>query len=109
MGGGIDDQVRLECLHVFTDAFGLGQVELITTQHMQLAKVAQALLQRLGNLAVLAADEDVQSACGHGNRSASFSHLPAWSLADSCGAASSCQSMARSGSSQRMQRSAAGL
>ncbi|MNP37257.1 hypothetical protein D3C76_1306970 [compost metagenome] len=60
VGRGVDDQVGLERLYPLTNAFRVGEVELVTTQHMQLGQIAQALLQLQGNLAVLAADEDVR-------------------------------------------------
>ena len=103
VGGGVDDQVGSVSADLLADVLGVGQVQLVAAEHDELAQTLESLLQCLGDLAVLAGDQDL-----HGNRSASISNLPAWSLADSCGASLSCQSMASVGSFHRMLRSALG-
>jgi len=108
VSGGVDDQVGAQSLDLLANLYRLRQVELLATRHDQLTKPGKALLQSVRNLTVSAADEYFQR-CVHGNRSASLRGRPFWSLAERSGEPSSCQSMTRSGSSQRMQRSAPGV
>ena len=107
MGRRVDDQPRAMAAHLLADLLGVGQVELVATEHDQFTQALEPLLQLAGNLAVLAGDEDFQGFV-HGNSSASSRGLPFWSLADSCGGSVSCQSIASVGSFHRMQRSALG-
>jgi len=60
MGCGIDDQVGLVCPHLGPDFLGLAQVQLVTSQHYQLAQTGKVLLQLNRNLAGFAADQDFQ-------------------------------------------------
>lgn len=71
----VDDQPGTMAADLLADLFGVGQVELVATEHHQFAQALQPLLQFAGNLAVLAGDEDFQG-CAHGNRSASSRGLP---------------------------------
>ncbi|RMT83547.1 hypothetical protein ALP39_04901 [Pseudomonas marginalis pv. marginalis] len=103
VGGGVDDQVGAMGAGLLADLLRFGQVELVAAEHNQLAQPLKVLLQCLGDLAMLAGNQNL-----HGNRSASISSLPAWSLADSCGGSVSSQSMASVGSFHRMLRSALG-
>jgi len=103
VGGGVDDQLRGQAPQWFAQGLGPGHVQLVAAKQVHLSEPAQLRLQGLGDLAMVATDEH-----SHGNRSASFKNTAAWSLADRVGCCTP-QSMARSGSSQRIERSAAGL
>ncbi|MCY1531419.1 hypothetical protein D9M68_666430 [compost metagenome] len=88
---------------LLADQLGLGQVESITPQGDHLGLAGEVKLEFPRDLPVVAGNKDL-----HANRSASLKLTPVLSLADSCGASASGHSMARSGSSQRMQRSCSG-
>ncbi|MCY1452191.1 hypothetical protein D9M71_690950 [compost metagenome] len=103
VGGGIDQQVGSLGADLLPDQFGIAQVEPVTAEGDHFALAGQVQLEFPRDLAAVAGDEDL-----HSNSSASLKLTPAWSLADSRGASASGQSMARSGSSQRMQRSCSG-
>ena len=103
VGGGVDDQAGAVGADLLADVLGVGQVQLVAAKHDELAQPLESLLQCLGDLAVLACDQNL-----HGKRSASINNFPAWSLADSCGTSRNSQSMASVGSFHRMLRSALG-
>ncbi|MNT13891.1 hypothetical protein D3C72_1488740 [compost metagenome] len=103
IGGGIDQQVGSQGADLLADQRGIREVEPVTAEGYDLGTTSQIQLELPRDLAATAGEEDL-----HSNSSASLKLTPAWSLADSCGAAASGQPMARSGSSQRMQRSCSG-
>ncbi len=83
IGRRVDDQVRPQQAHLLTNLFGYGEIQCVVPEGEQLAGACQFHLQFAGELPRAAGDQDF-----HGNSSASRSSLPAWSLADNCGASS---------------------
>ena len=71
VGRSVDDQSRAMGAHLPADKVCVCQVKLVAAQDEEFAQALEPLLQLLGDLAVLAGDEDF-----HGNKSASISSLP---------------------------------
>ncbi len=103
IGRRVDDQVRPQQAHLLANLLRYGEVQRIVPEGEQLAGTRQLRLQLAGQLARAAGDQDF-----HGNSSASRSSLPAWSLADSCGASSNGHWMRSSGSFHSRLRSCSG-
>ncbi len=103
VGRRVDDQVRTQQAHLLADLLGIGQVHGVVPQGQRFADTGEFELQFSGELAFAAGDQDF-----HGNSSASRSSLPAWSLADSCGASSKGHWMPSSGSFHSRLRSCSG-
>jgi len=58
VGCRIDDQTGAMGAHLLADEFSIGQIKLVAAQDDEFAQVLEPLLQLLGDLAVLAGDED---------------------------------------------------